>query len=195
MASPPSLGGRAEADLAFVRDVLTRSHHFSAVPGLGGALMGSSALAAAALAALQPTRERWLLVWMIDALVACAIGGVTIVRKARRSGLPLSGSPARRFAFAFMPPLLVGALLTVGALRVGSWELLAPIWLCCYGIGVLGAGAVSAVPAVPAMGAAFIAIGALAVATPSSWATAWMALGFGFAHIIAGAIVWRRHGG
>lgn len=195
MTPPTSLAERAEADLAFVRTVLDRSQHFSAVPGIGGVLMGSSALIAAGVAAMQPTRERWLAVWIVDAIVALVLGGFTLVRKARRTGAPLSSSPARRFALALMPPVAVGALLTAAALRSNAWELLAPIWLCCYGIGVLGAGAVSSVRAVPMLGACFVATGGLAVATPTSWATAWLALAFGVAHIVAGSIIMRHYGG
>ena len=195
MPTPPSLGERAEADLAFVRTVLARSHHFSAVPGLGGVLMGATALATAGLSTHIVSREQWLGLWIAEAGVAMAIGLVTLMQKARRSGQPLSASPARRFALGLVPPIFAGALLTTAAVRAGAWELLAPIWLCCYGIGVLGAGAVSAVPVVPALGAAFLCVGALAVATPAAWATGWLALAFGGFHLIAGAIVMRRHGG
>ena len=195
MAQTKSLNARAEADIAFVRDVLTRSQQFSAVPGLGGVLMGASALVAAGVATMQPTRDRWLAVWLIDAVVAVAIGAFTLVRKARRSGLPLSASPARRFALGLMPPILVGGLLTFGARQANAWDLIAPIWLCCYGVGVLGAGAVSTVPVVLVLGVTFVALGALALATPSAWATAWLAAGFGVAHLASGVVVMRRHGG
>jgi len=195
MTEPRSLAGRAEADLAFVRDVLERSHHFSAIPGLGGVLMGSSALAAAVIAVFQPTRERWLLVWLVECALAVALGAVTLVHKARRAGTPLSASPARRFALGLTPSVLVGALLTIGALRANAWMLLTPIWLCCYGIGVLGAGVVSSVSAVPFMGAVFVILGALSMATPGAWNNVWLGIGFGGAHIIVGAIVMRRHGG
>ena len=195
MPQTQSLNARAEADIAFVRDVLTRSQQFSAVPGLGGVLMGVSALVAAGVATVQPTRDRWLAVWLVDAVVAIAIGAFTLVRKARRSGLPLSASPARRFALGLMPPIFVGGLLTFGARQANAWDLIAPIWLCCYGVGVLGAGAVSTVPVVLALGVTFVALGALALATPTAWATAWLAIGFGVAHLFSGVIVMRRHGG
>lgn len=195
MPQTQSLNARAEADIAFVRDVLTRSQQFSAVPGLGGVLMGASALVAAGVATIQPTRDRWLAVWLVDAVVAIAIGAFTLVRKAKRSGLPLSASPARRFALGLMPPILVGGLLTFGARQANAWDLIAPIWLCCYGVGVLGAGAVSTVPVVLVLGVTFVALGALALATPTAWATAWLAAGFGVAHLASGVIVMRRHGG
>lgn len=195
MDTPPSLGGRAEADLAFVRDVLAKSETFSAVPGAGGALMGASALVAAAFAAQQSSQEAWLAVWLVEAFIAIGLGAVALVRKARRAGQPLSASPARRFALGLLPPIVVGAMLTVGAIRANAWTLLPSIWLCCYGIGVLGAGAVSSVNIVPALGATFVLLGALALATPSALGTAWLAIGFGGAHLISGAIILRRHGG
>lgn len=195
MTTPQSLSGRAEADLAFVRDVLDRSHHFSAVPGVGGVLMGASALLAVPLARAQPSRDKWITVWVAEAAVAIVIGALMLVRKARQRRVPLSGSPARRFALGLAPPVLVGALLTAAALRAQAWDMVVPIWLCCYGIGVLAAGAVSAVSIVPVMGAIFVVLGAAAVATPIEWHDVWLALGFGGAHIIVGAIIARRHGG
>ena len=195
MSKTRSLAGRAEDDLAFVRQVLDRSHHFSAVPGLGGVIMGVTALGAAGIAEFQGTRERWLLVWLLEATIAVVVGALTLVRKARLAGLPLSGAPTRRFALGLMPPVLVGALLTIGAIRADAWSLITPIWLCCYGIGVLAAGMVSAVSAVPIMGAGFVVIGAISLATPAAWNNIWLAVGFGAAHIIVGVIVMRRHGG
>ena len=194
--SPPvALHERAEADLAFVRSVVERSTQFTAVPGVGGVLMGLSALVAAFLAEQQANSARWLGVWFIEMLVATTIGTLMMVRKARRAGLSLGAGPARRFAFGLMPPLLVGGVLTVGATGIGAWSLLPPIWLCCYGIAVLGAGAVSAAPIVPAMGGVFVLTGMLAVATPATWGGVWLALAFGVAHIVTGIVVARNHGG
>lgn len=195
MSAPHSLADRAEADLAFVRGVLARSHQFTAVPGLGGVLMGVTALAAAVLAAMQPTQGRWLVVWLSELVVAFAIGLITLIRKARRSGTPLSGSPARRFALGIMPSVVVGAMLTYAAIHANAWELLAPIWLCCYGLGVLGAGAASAVPPVLMLGTTFVVVGLLAILTPPAWNNLWLGVGFGCAHVCVGAMVMRRHGG
>ena len=195
MSAQQSLAGRAEDNLAFVRDVLARSEHFSAIPGWGGIAMGASALVAALVAAMSSSRTVWLGVWLSCAAVAAPIGAVALIRKARRAALPLTASPARRFAMGLMPPICVGGMLTIGARRIDAWSMLAPIWLSCYGIGVLGAGAVSTVRAVPILGACFVVLAGLALATPFSWATAWLALGFGAAHIAAGIFIVRKHGG
>ena len=192
---PVALHERAEADLAFVRSVVERSTQFTAVPGVGGVLMGVTALIAAVVAQQQTTRMQWLSVWVVALIVATTIGAIMMVRKARITRLSLDAGPSRRFALGLMPPLVVGGVLTIAALRADAWSLLPPIWLSCYGIAVLGAGAVSAAPVVPAMGGAFVIAGMLAVATPAAWGDLWLALAFGVAHIITGVIVARQHGG
>lgn len=194
--SPPiALHERAESDLAFVRGVMERSHHFTAVPGVGGMFMGVTAIAAAMIAFMQPTQERWLWVWLAEALLALAIAAYTLVEKAKRSSVPLSAAPARRFALGLVPALLAGGVLTIACLKAQAWSLLPAVWLSFYGIAILGGGAVSAVRAVPILGAVFLVASALAVATPAGWGDLWLALAFGGGHLIVGAIVARRHGG
>src|SRR5688572_12695149 len=94
----PSLHGRAADDLRFIRHAMERSASFTAVPGVGGAVMGAIGLAAAGIAAFQPTAERWLGVWLAAAAVALCVGLWAMRRKALRAGVALAGAPARRFA-------------------------------------------------------------------------------------------------
>ena len=65
-----SFGQHAEENLQFIRRTMERSSTFTAVPGLGGAGMGAIGLAAAVLAANQPSPERWLVVWLLAGAVA-----------------------------------------------------------------------------------------------------------------------------
>ena len=192
---PLAMHERAEADLAFVRAAVERSSQFTAVPGVGGVLMGVSAIIAALIAHQQPSNERWLITWIIDAAVAGVVGGIALVRKARRRQVPLAVGPARRFALGLAPALIAGAALTMGALDARAWQLLPPTWMLCYGVAVLGAGAASAAPIVPIVGSVFVVAGVLSIATPHAFADYWMAATFGIAHIVAGVIVARRHGG
>jgi hypothetical protein len=170
LPSPASLHERAAADLEFIRGAMERSASFTAVPGRGGMAMG------------------------VVALVAMAIGLVTMRRKAARAGLALFAAPGRRFLMCLGPPLLAGAFPTAGLARAGASELLPATWLSCYGAGVVAAGAFS-VSIVPATGSAFLALGALALAAPPTWGDAFMALGFGGVHLVSGYLVARRHGG
>lgn len=192
---PVVIGERAEADLAFVRAAVERTALFSAVPGVAGIAMGVSAVAAAVLAHRQPDHASWLRVWLGAALFAGTIGCVGIWHKARRGNVPLGVGPARRFALGLVPPVFAGAVLTVACVRLGAWPLLAPVWLLCYGIGVLGAGAVSVARIVPLFGGLLVASGALASVTPERFHDWWLAFGFGALHVITGAVVTRRYGG
>jgi len=172
---------------------MERSGSFTAVPGWGGMAMGGVGLVAAASAHLAG-REAWFLVWMAAAFAAIAIGALTMRKKAAREGVSLLAGAGRRFLLCLGPSLLAGALLTAGLARAGRLDLLPATWLLCYGAGVVAAG-VTSVPIVPATGAAFLVLGALALAAPPGWGDALLALGFGGVHLVSGFLVVRRHGG
>ena len=190
----PVLSDRAVENLRFIRTTMEQASSFTAVPGWGQVAMGATALGAAWLAALQPNEVRWITLWMIEGAVALAIGGGTLMRKARAVNSPLLSGPGRRFFLAFLPPIVVGALLT-GALYAGGMQRLIPgTWLLTYGTGVVTGGAFS-VRIVPVMGLVFFALGAMALFTPASWGNWLLAAGFGLVHIGFGVIIARRHGG
>jgi hypothetical protein len=184
----------AAENLQFIRHAMERSATFSAVPGLGGAAMGSVGLAAAALAAVQPSAERWLAAWLGGAIVALAVGVFAMRRKAARLGAPLIGASGRRFALGLSAPLIAGAALSVGLWMHGVWALMAPTWLLLYGTGVLTGGAFSVAP-MRVLGLAFMALGAIALVTPPSWGNVWLAIGFGVLQIGFGLYIAKHHGG
>jgi hypothetical protein len=184
---------RAAEDLRFIRSTMERAASFTAVPGLGGMLMGVTAAAAAVLAARQASESGWLAVWAIELVLAVAIGAVAMRLKARRLRLPLAGEVSRRFALSFGAPLATGAILSAMLYRHGAVELLPAVWLSSYGASVVAGGTMSVLP-VPLMGAGFIVLGALAATLPA-WGDVWMAAGFGGLQIAAGIWIVRRHGG
>lgn len=184
---------RAADDLRFIRSTMERAASFTAVPGLGGMVMGVTALGAAMLAARQATASGWLAVWAIELVLAVAIGAVAMRMKARRLRLSLAGEVSRRFALSFGAPLATGALLTAMLYRHGAVDLLPAVWLSSYGAAVVAGGTMSVLP-VPLMGAGFMVLGAAAAAWPA-WGDAWMSAGFGGLQIAAGIWIVRRHGG
>lgn len=192
--SPISLHERAMDDLRFIRRTMERSGSFTAVPGWGGVAIGVVALPAAWLASLQPTPMRWLLVWMATAVVAAAIAAATLALKARRFGAPLASGPGRKFLMSFLPPVGAAIALTFALFPYGATALLPGLWMLAYGAAVISAGTFS-VGAVPLMGIGFMWLGTLALATPTAWADAWLAAGFGGLHIGFGLLIARRHGG
>lgn len=188
----PALSARAADNLRYIRETMEQAGSFTAVPGWGGVAMGVTALAAAALAAIQPTPNGWLTVWIVEAFVGAGLAGATMWRKSRGGSAPMAAAQWRKFTLAFVPAILVGAVLTVAV----DWipQVLPGIWLLCYGAAIMSAGAFS-VRVVPIMGACFMLTGALALRGPAAWGDVLLALGFGVYHIIFGFIIARRHGG
>ena len=181
-------------DLRFIRDTMARAGQFSAIPGWGGVVMGVTAIVASAVAGPVARSPRWLTVWLIDAAVATVIALVAMARKARRSGSPLVAAPARRFAFAYVPPLTAGAVLTAVFAGNGLTARLPGCWLLLYGASATTAGALS-VRVVPVMGVLFMALGVASFLAPAGWGNVFMAAGFGGLHIVCGAIIARQYGG
>src|SRR5262245_19842058 len=174
---------------------MARASEFTAVPGWGGIFMGISALIMAPIAGPPDDTARWVVLWFADAAVAATIALVAIAIKSKRSGAPLSkATPARRFALAFLPPLIAGTILTPVFAMMGLVARLPGCWLLMYGTAVATGGAFS-VRVVPLMGICFMALGAIAFVAPAAWGHWLMALGFGGLHIIFGTIIARSYGG
>lgn len=194
MAAPQPLADRAIENLRYIRDTMARSASFTAVPGLGQVFVGLTAVAAAWLAHRQPTPLAWLFVWLAEAVVALAIGGVTLVRKARAVKDSMVTGPGRRVLLHFLPAFGSAALLTAALVLAGTTALLPGLWLLLYGTGIVAGGAYSVRP-VPLMGICFLALGTAALFTPAALGDLWMAAGFGGLHLGFGALIARRYGG
>jgi integral membrane sensor domain MASE1 len=191
---PPSLQAHALDNLQFIRDAMSRASRFTAVPGWGGVAMGATALATAIGAARQRGSDEWLYWWLGDAVVAIAIAAIAIQRKAKRLHLSLLDAPTKRFALAYVPPLVAGAVLTLVFLDNGLTSRLPGCWLLLYGVAIMAGGTLS-VRVVPLLGLLFIVLGAAAFAAPASYGDTFMAAGFGGLHIIFGLIIARNYGG
>lgn len=193
-AEVTSFADHAAENLKFIRHTMERSATFSAVPGVGGAVMGGIGLVAAGIGAFQPSGERWLLVWLTAAAGALCVGLVTIRLKATRVGSALTGAVGRRFALSLAAPLIAGAAMTYGLWMHAAWSLMPPAWLLLYGTGLLTGGAFSVAP-MQLLGLAFMGLGAAALVTPPAWGNVWLAVGFGALQVGFGTYIARKHGG
>ena len=191
---PRSISSRAADDLTFIRSAMERSSAFTAIPGAGGVVMGVIGLIAALVGAGQPTPDRWLWTWLVAAFFALIVELVAMAWKARRAGLTLTSTNARRFALGIGAPLVAGAAITYELWAVRSFTVMAPAWLLLYGAGVL-AGGMFSVPVVRAVGVCFMAVGIAASLTPPEWGNIWLAIGFGGLHVGFGAYIARHLGG
>ena len=167
---------------------------FTAVPGWGGVAMGATAICATAFAWRQGTPDRWLMVWFAELALAVAIAAVTTFLKAHAANAEVFSAPGRRFALSFVPPLLVGALLTYALVRTGQFSVLPGMWMLLYGTAVVTGGAFS-VRVVPLMGLCFMGLGTVALIAPPSWGNLLMGMGFGGLQVVFGLLIARRHGG
>lgn len=192
---PATLHGRALEDLRFIRETMERAGSFTAISGWGLMATGATACGAAWIASRQVRPDAWLMVWLIEAALALAIGLGSAVFKARAAGVGLLNGPGRSFVYSVAVPFLVAALFTVSTMLGGfSVGRLPATWLLLYGTGIATAGAFS-VRSVPAMGWCFLALGSAALFTPTSWGDTWLAAGFGALHLGFGLWIARRHGG
>src|SRR5437016_1277434 len=191
---PPALHDRAIDNLRYIRETMERASAFTAVPGWGQVAIGVTALAAAYVAARQPTARGWLGTWLAEAIISLLIAGWSMDRKARTLGTPLLSGPGRKVAFSLSPPMVVGALLTVVLFRARLTQAIPGMWLLLYGTGVVTGGMFS-VGVVPVMGICFMILGATALFVPEAWQNWLMAAGFGGLHIVFGSIIARKYGG
>ncbi len=191
---PVRMDVRAADNLRFIRETMENAGRFTAVPGWGGAGMGVTALAAAIVATQQPTPARWLAVWLAELTVAVIIATCATVLKARAAKGQVFSAAGRRFALSFVPPLLVGALLTIVLYQAGLTHVLPGMWLLLYGTAVVTGGAFS-VRVVPVMGLYMMVTGAAALLAPATWGNVFMAIGFGGLQIVFGSLIAHRHGG
>ncbi len=191
---PDSVGDHAAENLVYIRQAMERSATFTTIPGVGGVAMGIVALAASAVAAQQPTSDRWLLVWLGAASLAAIVGLIAMARKAKQGGGTLTGATGRRFALGMAAPLVAGAAITYGLWTARTFTVMAPAWLLLYGAGVL-TGGIFSVPLVRAIGMCFMALGIAAIVTPPEWGNAWLAIGFGGLHVGFGVYIARNYGG
>jgi hypothetical protein len=191
---PIPIDARAADHLRYIRETMENAAEFTAVPGWGGVAMGLTALAAALVAARQTTPGGWVTVWLAEAFVAVAIAAPAAATKAKRANSSLFSGPGRKFLLSFVPPIVVGGLLTLALFHLNAASTLPGVWLLLYGTAIVTGGAFS-VRAVPIMGLCLMAIGAGALFVPASWGNILMATGFGLVQIGFGLWIAVRYGG
>jgi len=191
---PIGLHAQAMDNLRYIRNTIESAGSFTAVPGIGGMLMGATAIFAAFAAHLSRSPRAWLGIWIAESLLALAIGISFSCRKARLNRTPLLSRPFRRFVLALTPSIFVGAVLTFVLFDAGLDRFIPGAWLLLYGAGIASGGAF-AVRVVPMMGISFLALGSVAAFAPAAWGDSLLAVGFGGLHILFGWMIARHFGG
>jgi hypothetical protein len=192
----------ARENLLYIRKTMEAAGQFTAVSGKSLVAAGFAALAGAAMNgwvtgtpwSLRPDPRPALTVWGIVLIASLAIVLFGIYRKNLQLKTSIRPPQLRRLLWSLCPALFVGALLTVLVVRSGNLDWLPVVWLGCYGAAVTNGGLVSVAP-IRYMGLCFLAAAAGAALSPREAGLAWLALGFGWLHIVYGAHIARRHNG
>lgn len=200
MMEPPSIE-TARENLLYIRRTLEAAGQFTAVPGKCLMAAGVAALAGVAVNSLftgvpwgDASPQAALDTWGVVLGVAVAIVSCGIYTKSRQIHFPWRAPLVRKLAWSLCPSLFVGAVLTAVAVRSHDLGWLPTIWLGCYGAAVVNGGQVS-VPPVRYMGLSLLLAAAASAVSPPGMGLTWLAIGFGWVHLVFGAyIAWRHNG-
>jgi hypothetical protein len=192
----------ARENLHYIRKTLEAAGQLTAVPGKCLMLAGLFAVGGVAVNVFAtgapwdpgPNPHFALDVWGVVLVLSVMTVSLGIYRKSHQLCAPIQPPLLRKLLWSLCPALFVGGLLTHLAARSGHLDWLPVIWLGCYGAAVTNGGQVSVKP-VRFMGLCFLAAAGAAALTPSRMGLGWLALGFGWLHIVYGAyIAWRHNG-
>lgn len=192
----------AREDLLYIRKTLEAAGQLTAVPGkcliaagviaISGALFNNFVTGAPWVNGPYPKMA--LGTWAVVLCVSVAIVCCGIYRKSLQMCTPIQAPLVRKLLWSLFPALFVGGLLTNLAVRTNNLDWLPVIWLGCYGAAVTNGGQVSVAP-VRYMGVCFLIAAGGAALSPRSAGLAWLAIGFGWLHLVYGAYIARRHNG
>lgn len=198
----PQSSQAVHENLLYIRKTMEAAGQITAVPGKCLLSAGVLSVAGAVFNAFV-TGAPWspgpyphlaLATWSVVLCVSVAIVSFGIYRKSRQTCTPIQPPLLRKLLWNLCPALFVGGLLTGMAVRYQGLEWLPVIWLGCYGAAVTNGGQVSVAP-VRYMGLSFLLTAAVATVSTPETGLIWLAVGFGWLHIVYGAYIARRHNG
>jgi hypothetical protein len=198
----PSSAQTVRENLLYIRKTLEAAGQLTAVPGSCLIAAGFIAVAGVALNAFitgapwspGPYPRLALVTWGVVLGVSLGVVSFGIYRKNRQMCTPIQPPLLRKLLWSLCPALFVGGLLTAIAIRSHDLNWLPVIWLGCYGAAVTNGGQVSVAP-VRFMGLSFLLVAGIAAFTSPEAGLAWLAVGFGWLHLVYGAYIARRHNG
>lgn len=192
----------AQEDLQYIRRTLDAAGHLSIVPGKGLVAIGALAMGATFINLwvtgapwdVFPVHIKGLMVWAALLAASLVVGAVTMAQKARRTGKAFWSPVLRKALWGYVSALALGGILSFTVIQHGRPDTLVEVWLGCYGVAIMAAGAVSVSP-VRWMGICFLALTAAAAVMPPSAGLALLGLGFGWLHMaFGGYIAWKHDG-
>lgn len=189
-------------DLREIKNMMSQSTQFISLSGLSGVLAGIYALIGAYMAGriLPQPEHRYFdihdtqeiansLILIATGIMALSIATAYImtVRKAKRIGESTWNTSAKRLLVNFAIPLATGGIFSILLLLQKDYRLVAPATLIFYGLACVNASKYT-LRDVRYLGLTMVILGLISVAFPAYGLYFW-ALGFGFCHILYGAVM------
>lgn len=203
------------SDLAEIRLMMERSSRFLTLSGLSGVFAGVYALIGAAAAyyylpiplassvsyyelAIGPRGGiNWDFVFFFvtDAglvlLLSLATGYYFTLKRTKKHNHKLWNSTSKRLLLSLMIPLIAGGIYCLILFDHREAGLIAPATLIFYGLALLNAGKYT-LDEIKYLGACEIALG-LAASVYTGYGLLFWAFGFGFLHILYGALMYNKY--
>jgi hypothetical protein len=183
------LDSHAAATLRYIRSSMEGAV-LLAVPGSAGLVLGTIALAAAALCLTPALQKYWLGIWLSAALLGAVLGSVLIVRESSLRDLRLLNTPLRKFALCLSPSLGAGLVMTAVHWYGGNLHAIPGTWLLLYGCALLTA-STATTRLIAILGGLFVAFGLITLLLPDELHVFMLGAGFGGLHIIFGFLIGR----
>lgn len=128
---------------------------------------------------------------IIVLILAITFGIIFTARNARKKGLPLWGSSARRMLINLFLPLVAGGLFCIALIYHRLIYLIAPATLVFYGLALVNAGKYT-IKEIRYLGITEIALGILASFLVGYGLIFW-SIGFGILHIVYGLTMYWKY--
>ena len=200
-------------DLKHIRNLMERSSKFLSLSGFSGIAAGVIALTGAAVAFFVIFRQgevkydehiralgnvstmqiRLQMAALAVSTLVCAVGAAWYFswRKAKRAGVKLWTSTARRTLYHFMIPLITGGIFCIALIMNNNIHLLGAAMLIFYGLALVNSGKFT-VEEVHYLGLSEIALGVLAGFFLHYGLLFWT-FGFGVMHIVYGIRMYFKY--
>lgn len=200
-------------DLKTIRKIMEESTRFLSLSGLSGFFLGLFAIGGALIARflvfnneiisndnyfnilpVQETEALKLKMVIIAAsvlLLSMVTAIAFSIRKAKRSGVSLWTPVSKRLYASLFLPLLAGGVFALILLFQNHIQLIIPVFLLFYGLGLISAGKFT-YGEIFYLGILEIIAGLAAALFPAQGLIFWI-IGFGILHIVYGLFMYRKY--
>ncbi len=191
-------------DIKDIRRMMDRSSQFLSLSGLSGILAGVYALIGAYVVHglienhhsryvyIESVTFKLILLTAAAVLIASVLTAIVFsIKKAKRNEEQIWNATSKRMAINFMIPLITGGIFSFLLIRHGYYGLIGPVTLIFYGLACVNASKYT-ISDIRYLGITEIILGLIAVEFPGNSLYFW-AIGFGFFHILYGAIMYFKY--